>query len=548
MIPFGGELDQSSDHSDHYMLRNSVNYSKTFNEKHYFDATAGLEVNSSRNKGFASLSRGYLHDNGKKFAKIDPSEYYLYNQWLTNYSPSVTDATTNSISYYGILTYAYNDKYIFNFNIREDGSNQFGQNDNNRFNAIWSSSVRWNIHKESFLQNVKWLNNLALRGSYGTQGNALKSSPNLIAQSNGVNGISGQYESSLRSLENPNLTWEKTTSYNIGLDFMVLHGRLRGSLEHYRKKGEDLIVSRQVSVVNGIGFQDINKGDMLNKGFEGSLSAELIRKKDFGLKLNMNFYKNINEVTKSGIDDNYNYSDYLNGDLVVKGNPVGGFYSYKFAGLDEKGLPTFHDIEEPEHPTKEQMYDQVFTYSGNLNPDISGGFSLGVNYKNWSLNCSFTYSLGFDVRLARLYSSDGQSLPTPDQNMSAEFVNRWRKPGDENHTNIPVISDDFLHMSAERSTREIEIADNMWEMYNMSDLRVVPGDFLRLQNVSLSYQVPRKICDKMRIKGMSFRFSASNLFLWADSRLEGQDPEHMGLGNGTTPPLKSYGTGININF
>ena len=147
-----------------------------------------------------------------------------------------------------------------------------------------------------------------------------------------------------------------------------------------------------------------------------------------------------------------------------------------------------------------------------------------------------------------LYDDSGQKLPQPQQNMHKDFVNRWRKPGDENHTNIPALSVEPLDMFGWNSDRTIEIADNAWEMYNKSDLRVVSGNYLRLKNLYVRYALSEKLCHKIHAKSINFRFEATNLWLLADKKLNGQDPEQITLGGATTPPTSSYTLGLDITF
>ena len=464
----------------------------------------------------------------------------------------VTNRLSNYLSWYGVLSYAYKSRYIINGNIRADGSNKFGQDRSTRFLPIWSVSARWNIMNEPFLENVMWLNELSIRGSYGIQGNVSDDqTPSMIIQLGSIDEISGDYISTLSKLPNPFLKWEKTTSYNIGLDFSLFNNRLSGALEYYYKKGNDQIVSVEVAQTTGTSSMSLNVGDIMNRGYELIINAVPVKTKDFSWSLSFNTARNINLVTQGGMEDEYTYAQYVDGSAVLQGYPINSFFSYKFAGLDAEGLPTFKDIEETEGATKQDMYAKVFSYSGNRIPDIQGGFSTTFSYRNFTLGLFFSYSVGAKVRLNNLYSNTGQELPNPQQNMSGEFVNRWRQPGDEAWAVIPALSTDDLSMSTGiLGSREIEIANNMWQMYNQSDIRVVSSDFLRLRTAYLRYAIPQKVCDALHIGAANVRIEGNNLLLFCSKDLNGQDPEQLGFGEIgiTTPPVASFSLGLDITF
>jgi hypothetical protein bacD2_26199 len=216
--------------------------------------------------------------------------------------------------------------------------------------------------------------------------------------------------------------------------------------------------------------------------------------------------------------------------------------------LDANGLPTFKDIEETDGITQTEMFAKVFAYSGTRIPDITGGFGTDISYKNLAIGGFFSYSLGTKIRLNNLYNDSGQRLPQPQQNMNQAFVNRWKQPGDENRTDIPVLTTDPLDMYGLGIDRKIKIADNGWEMYNKSDLRVASGNYLRLKNLYVRYNFSDRICHKIRAQMISVRFEATNLWLLADKKLKGQDPEQVTLGGVSTPPTSSYTLGLDITF
>lgn len=545
-LPYGGELKNDNTLSSTYTVRAGFNYFKRLHETHEIDVNVGSEARSVKYDGISTVQRGYLPDRGKKFVAINAAEWPLYNEWLMANPDVVVDRLTNVVSFYGTFTYTYDDRYTANFNIRTDGSNKFGQDKSTKFLPVWSAAVRWNIHNEMFFSNIQWMNLLALKGSYGVQGNVHSDqTPNLIVSMSGMDDVSKEYISSLNKLQNPYLKWEKTKSYNLALEFAFLNNRISGCAEYYLKKGEDQIITKRVSTVSGKRDVSINGGDVENKGWEFTLNGTPIKTKNFTWGLSLNMYQNYNKVTSKNQTQTYDYKDYLQGNLIMESKPLDGFYSYKFDGLDEEGLPKFKDIDEPDGISKEEMFAKAFAYSGKRVADFNGGFSTYFSFKGFTLNALFAFSVGKKVRLNNLYESTGQMLPLPQQNMSDEFVNRWRKGVNEN-TNIPALSD--LSLAYSDMDRKYTISSNKWEMYNNADLRVVSGDFLRMRNISLSYNLPEHLYKRIGVSGVSLRLEAGNLWLWANKKLRGQDPEQMTLGSGTVPPTKSFTFGLNISL
>lgn len=559
LLPFGGGLKNNNTKNKTYTIRTTLNYKKDFLEDHSINTLGGLEVRSSSYEGISTYGWGYLPERGDKFAYIDPKVYLAYEDITLKGNPNVvTDRLTNVVSAFGTFTYAYKRKYIANFNIRVDGSNKFGQDKSTKYLPVWSTSARWNVGEENFIKGVDWINHLAVRASYGVQGNVSpEQGPDLITQMGSRDEVSGLYESSIVKLPNPKLTWEKTTSYDLAVDFSFLDGRVNGSFDVYKKVGTDQIVSKTVSATTGRRSMSLNAGDMENRGFDITLNVTPIRTRDFSWMLSVNGGKNVNEVTKTGITSHYTYQDYLTGRIVSPDKPLNGFYSYRFNGLNDTGHPTFKGMKQGENDTQETMYAKALVYSGKRVADISGGFSSSFKYKAFSLNLLFSYAFGKKIRLNDLFKDRGQQLPNPQQNMSKEFVKRWRKPGDEKFTNIPVLSTNSLKMTESKfmntnAGQKIELANNGWQAYNDSDLRVVSGDFVRLRNVSLRYAVPKDFCKKLKINGANLKFEATNLFVIKDSKLKGQDPEQVSFswtsGSGAIPPTSTFTFGLDVTF
>ena len=296
-LPYGGELRSSETRNFGYTARLQLDYSK-YIKGHHISGSAGFEARSTKYNGISSTQWGYLPDRGESFVTIDPIQWPLYNEMVMNSPDVVTNTLSNYLSWYGVLSYAYKSRYILNGNIRADGSNKFGQDRSTRFLPIWSVSARWNIMNEPFLENVMWMNELSVRGSYGIQGNVSDDqTPSMIIQLGSMDEISGDYISTLSKLPNPFLKWEKTVSYNIGLDFSLFENRLSGTFEYYYKKGNDQIVSVEVAQTTGTSSMSLNVGDIMNKGYEFILNAVPVRTKDFTWSLSSCSATNIYRAT-----------------------------------------------------------------------------------------------------------------------------------------------------------------------------------------------------------------------------------------------------------
>ncbi|WP_279193598.1 TonB-dependent receptor [Butyricimonas paravirosa] len=555
-LPFGGILDEDYTNNTSYTVRTSLSFNKLWND-HSVSASAGLEVRGSKYDGTNSESYGYLHDRGKKFIGIDPVDYTGYANYSKSNVPTVMDNTTNNMSYYATFAYGFRGRYVLSANVRGDASNKLGQDKSARFLPIWSFSGRWNVADESFMQNVNWVNDLSFRASYGLQGNVTDAhNPNMIISLGSLDTKSMQYIATLSSLPNPGLKWEKTTSINLGLDFSLFKGAISATVEYYTKKGKDQLISASVPSTNGATSVMLNAGTMSNKGWELSIMATPVKTKDFAWSVSFNTSKNYNKVTNSEYESVETYNNYINGSLIRNGKSINSFYSYRYTGLDESGLPTFAGVRATDDEgnviisSREEALAAAFVYSGKREPDFTGGLSMNFKWKSISLNTLFAMSLGAKVRLNDLYQESGGRIPYPESNMSSEFVNRWKEPGDEKYTDIPVLTDvsPSINSYAYLEGGTNVIASNIWQMYNKSDLRVVDGSFLRCKSISLTYSLPKSFLSKCYIKSASIGLGVSNPFVIKSKDLKGRDPEQSTLGSGAIPPQSTYSFSLNVSF
>lgn len=552
-LPYGGELNNQETRNMSYTWRHGLAFNKVFGNRHGLSANVGLEIRSTKYDGLQTVQYGYLPERGRKFVDVDITLWPKYAEAIRKHPNVITDTKDNFLSYYGTFSYEYDRRYILNFNIRADGSNKFGQDKSVRFLPVWSVSGRWNMKNEFFLKNFDPIDDLSVRVSYGVQGNVHPDqTPNLIVNMGTFDAMAQEYSSSLYKFPNTRLRWEKTNSLNLGVDFSFFKSVLSGTVEVYRKKGKDQVITKNVAPSTGASQISYNSGNVENKGWELSINLNPIQSKNWSWGISFNTSKNYNRVTKAGMQASTTWRNYVDGTIVSKGNALNSFYSYKFDGLNSEGLPTFKDINEKDEAgnmlvhSQEEAYQRAFVYSGKREPDFSGGFSNYLRFKSFSLSCQFAFNLGNKIRLNDLYESSGQKLPYPSQNMSSEYVKRWRNRGDEWRTNIPVLSENDLRIS-ERDYK-YPIGSSGWEMYNKSDLRVVSGNFLRCRSLSMRYMFGRDFCKKLYVKSASLTLDAGNLFVIKSKDLKGRDPEQAIMGSHTIPPQRSYSLRLNVSF
>ena len=525
-LPFGGLLETGLTDVSTVTVRNALVYDHMFEDIHRLTLQLGVETNSSKTRGTTSKRYGYLKDRGETFIKL-PLTYSdlawegdLLDNDLAQGEAMVLNKIDNKLSEYISAVYTYDGRYVLNASARLDASNRFGQDKNKRFAPTWSVGVKWRVAAERFAKNLWWLNNLDLIASYGFQGNAVESvSPYLIAKDGGVNEYYNAYLLNISSLPYPDLGWEKTKTYNFGVDAALLDGRLNFTVNYF-KKISDVLSSRNIPRENGMKNAVVDGGEMTNTGYDFVINVIPVRTKDFTWQLSLNTSETKNKVNKNQRINTLN--DYLEGSAVVDGEAFSTFYSFKYNGLnDENGTLEFAymDVLNGASPLN------YLVKSGKFTPDFSGGLNMMFKYRNWSLFALFNVQWGGHARLPKLYDTDNNyGIPTPEQNVSRDLALRWRKVGDK--TNIPSIptSEAYIDLPATASVASTE--RKLYDMYNNSDLRVANTDFIRCRSLSLSYEFNQKWLSRIAAQRFVIKASMTNPFMWvSDSKWDGLDPE-----------------------
>ncbi len=552
-LPYGGVYNETTYEQRSSLIRNGLTYKGSLMDDLSIDVLLGQEFRNTNYKGLTSNIYGYFHDRGNTFYKpaLGESTGHLKRNKTTR---NLVDRS--NISYYGVISAMYDNRYVLNANIRFDGSNLFGSNPKYRYLPLWSVSGRWIISNESFLSDNTLISNLALRASYGLRGNIVEdSSPSIIAAALPPNAVTGLFEMEIQQAPNPDLKWETTASFNAGLEIALFDNRLSLDIDYYLDKSKDLIAYKGVSSVSGFSGKYVNYANVTNQGVDVALSGTILKSKDWNwtAAFNMGYVKN--EVTKSKSTAQTKYlvqSVYTPGE-VYEGKPVNGMFSYRFAKLDDKGMPMFYDkdgnvLGVDSDEIVNFPYDlENLKYEGTRDPMLSGGLNTRVSYKNVSLSMLFAFGLKNVVRLpSRAYLS----APNSDENANSSIKDRWRPGQDNTGKTIPALSPgDGLIMTADGNFYATD-----W--YNLSDATVVPGDYLRFRNLMVEYRLPLCWVNKVaigdkKLSGVTLKFQAQNLFVLADKRLKGYDPETINYTTnayGALPLARTFTLGLNVNF
>lgn len=544
VMPTGGIYTR-----DDYMVRQldfrgTVQYNKVWNDTHIMNLFGGMEANKTDNDQMMHSDYGVDYDNGR-LVTITP-EFYKQAKEEGTVLSSFSRAWTRNLAYFLSGSYSYKGRYTINLTGRYEGSNKLGRSRSARWLPTWNVSGAWNAHEENFFK--KWMqktngamSHLSLRASYSLTAdrgpswvtNALP----VIYSSNiwrpqGDQAETGLY---LDALANDELTYEKKHEINFGLDAGFLRNRINFNFDIYWRNNYDLIGIIETQGVGGIIAKYANVATMKSSGVEATLSTRNIEKKDFSWTTDLTFSYAKNEITE--LDSRSSVLDLVTGTSSMhfrKGYPVSALFSIPFVGLNDEGIPQIIN-EDGEVTTTDINFQEedkldFLKYEGPTEPTITGGFNNTLTYKNWRLNIFITYSFGNKIRLDPVFAAAYSDMSA----MPKEFKNRWAVPGDEAHTDIPAIA----------SMRQY-IDDNSlayaYNAYNYSTARVADGGFIRLKDVSLTYDLPKKFLSKIGLSTASLKLDATNLLLlYSDKKLNGQDPEFVNSGGVATPMPKQF--------
>ncbi|WP_426792275.1 SusC/RagA family TonB-linked outer membrane protein [Sphingobacterium sp. WOUb80] len=549
----GGIYNIINSSINNYTVRGQLNYDATFAQKHEITAIAGSEIRQTQSGQGAKTLYGYNPQTGfNTDVAYTQNGYNTIMGYLAGLSggPTQADRTRRFLSYFSNAAYTLNGKYTVSGSVRYDDYNNFGLDRSFRATPLWSSGLKWNIAKESFMQQFSWLNQLGLRATYGVNGNITQDVRpfTYISFDNASFNPTGQPSASIIAIANPQLRWEKTYVTNLGLDFGLLDNRLIGTLDYYRKNGKDLLYSFPIAApyVGTIGSGSLkrNTASMAGRGFDLGLTGTFIRNTDWNLDATLNFSYNNNKITDNRFDPKdisaFTYSYSPIGISYLEGYPSDKIFVFRHAGLDEKGLTQIYNKNNEIVPvTKTLNGVEDLEYAGRRTAPYFGSFRTNLRYKQWSVYALISYQFGnvFMKPSIESYMAPSRGLTIPKFDLSADIANRWRQSGDEAFTNVPALTADIY-------------SSYSLQRYQYSDINVLKGDYIRLREISLSYGLPKSILNRLKVESVQLAGSVRNLGLIWTANKEGYDPDFANLVGNTTNlrPVPSYNFSINVSF
>lgn len=459
---------------------------------------SGVEYNSRENdflqgEGFGSTQFRYPGNAGK----------------VTSYDGGRTD--NNLASFFSRANWALNDRYFASASIRMDGSSRFG--DNNRYGIFSSGSIGWALSDESWLSAIKKVGDLKLRMSYGETGNQGIADDYAPLARFGRANYSDVPGIAPSSLANPDLKWETTREFDVGVDFSMWQGRVGIVADYFKKKTDDLLVSRPITSTSGFTSVYDNIGNIENRGWEFQLSTEPIRESKVGglnwsSDFNISFLKN--EVTALYRNEPFN-AGIRSLNRVEVGQPLGAFQTLRFKGVDpQTGDAIYDDVNGDGDITAD---DRVIV--GSPHPDYFGGFTNTISWKGFDFRSFVQFTQGNKVFNAiRIFADDGGYYF--DNKLRDSYEKRWKKPGDIAET--PRLSYDGTSGSRDVSSRFVE-----------------DGSYIRLQELTLGYRLPRSWARTFNMDEARFFVSGRNLVTWTD--YTGYNPDVNSNGSSATISL-----------
>ena len=507
-----GETNLQLSNVRHRLLTtsNTATYSRDFDD-HSFRILGGQEA----------MQRVFTY-NYSSSPNVDP------NIPFPNTSTSDLDGvdydtnTRTLMSFFGILDYNYASKYYLQASIRTDGSSLFA--DDNQWGTFYSVGASWNAHNESFLENEEYLDLLKLRASYGVNGNNNISPYRQygVYSSTQTNGAAGMLPA---TPANSNLAWEKNYSWNIGLDF-GLWNRITGSIDYYNRTTKDMLLDKSTSSTTGFTSILTNIGELENKGFEFQVEGNVLELGDFKWDAGFNIAFNRSEVVSLAGDQMMNYSEDSRLKHIV-GERLFSFWLKDYYGVNPlNGEALWRTAD---GSLTNNYNDGAFINAGSPEPDYTGGFNTTFSWKGLSLSAFFEFKGGNDILIIenRYLQSDGNQMS---MNQSKSALNYWKNPGDTGVNPKP-------------------IAGNASNSYTFnSDRFLEKGDYLRIKDVTLSYNLPSALVKKAKFSNVRIYASALNLYTFHD--VDFWDPERGvdGMGYGIYPMTKTFVGGLELSF
>ncbi|MCQ2135398.1 MAG: SusC/RagA family TonB-linked outer membrane protein [Bacteroidales bacterium] len=553
ILPYGG-IYKRTDHSmSSFNARSTIRFNRDFGPN-LVSFNGGVEISSTRRH--SSWFRGW----GMQYS-MGQTPLYAYQVFKKGSEEGslyydITDSVQKYLAAFANLTYSWKGRYTISGTTRYEGTNKLGKARSARWLPTWNVSGAWNAHEEKWFKTIKpVVSNLTLRASYSLTAD---SGPANVTNSNVVISSGtpwkpnvSQHESGLYivNLANQELTYEKKKELNVGMDIGFVENRINIASDFFWRNNYDLIGIISTQGVGGEVRKYGNVASMKSSGAELTLTTVNIQPKTkggFGWTTDFIYTHTTNTVTK--LTSNKRVIDMITGGGFAKeGYPVRSLFSIPYVGLNDEGLPMFKTASGSTTVTEIyfQNYDtgngelDYLKYEGSVDPTDFGSIRNEFRWNGFRLNVFITYSAGNVIRLNPVFAASYSDLTA----MTREFKNRWAVPGDEKYTNIPVIA------SKRTSQRYGSALQYAYSAYNYSTARVAKGDFVRLKEISLTYDFPAAWASKLAMKTLALKFQATNIcLLYADRKLNGQDPEFANSGGVASPMPKQFTFTIKAGF
>ena len=504
----GGDASLSSNRFVAWQNENTLTYKKNINNLHMLDLMAGISFRKVTSESMTAAASNFVDD------------YFKFNNLGLGQiqKPSASSYEDNALnSYFLRLNYVYNDKYLFTFTSRIDGSSKFGAG--NKYGFFPSGAIAYRLSQEPFMQEIKQISNLKLRASIGATGNQEIDSYSSLAQMSGNNYVLGGDRVvgiSPTSVANPDLRWEKTTQFDFGLDFGLFDERVSIIFDYYYKKTTDLLLKREIPYTSGFETCYENIGAVSNKGVEFTLNTHNIKSKDFNWTTSFNISMNRNKVLDLGGANEIITTVTRGGNLLRVGEPMGLFYDYKAIGIFQNAEEIKNSAQpnavpgdvkylnlNPESDNVINQDDRVIV--GNPHPKFIYGFTNNFQWKDFDLSIFIDGSYGNDIMNESYIDTQ---LPNGTTNCLRDmYYNAWT-PENPSTTH--------QRLGASLDPRS-------------SSLRIESGSFLRLKNITVGYTFNPKLLKKMHMDKLRIYLNVENLHVF--TKYSGYDPQANRYGN-----------------
>ena len=503
-----------------------LDYHQTFG-KHNVVAAAGVELNQGSVESNWNINYGVLYDLGFHSYYLPDAIQYLYEQGKDYYT--IRNRINNNL---GILTrasYSFANRYSIDALLRFDASNRFGPSRYVRWLPTWNVELTWGVDRESFFRHLRPLSSLRLKTYVGMVADnpSVTNSLEEIYPAIPWRPNSKEIGLAYKELANHDLTYEKTLTYGARLGFGLFKGRISAEVDAYRRRSYDLVGPIYTQSLGGVAQKNGNVAELQSSGLQFTLSTVNLKVKNFSWTTGFSYLHKTNKITS--LLSNPTVRTMISGSgFSYEGYPLSSVFSITFLGLTNEGMPRFYN-----ERGQETLGDFNFSssninflkYSGTLDPTDVGTLTNTFRYKNFSLSANINYEFGAVTRLRSITNTDDYSA------FPRELTQRWKKPGDEKHTDIPRLPTSYAF--------DQYGADNLinaYYAYGASTARIVSTDFIRLKEISMEYTVSKTLLRRTPLKNLAVKLQAQNLMLlYSDARLRGDDPEYMYSSSVTAP-------------